>query len=285
MTLLRQRMLEDMQLRGLSPNTQRRYVQAVRLFAQYVGKSPDRITEEELRHYFLYLHNEKRVSRSTATVALCAIKFFYEHTVQRAWPTLELIRPPKEEKLPVVLSVDEVQRVLGCVRLPRYRVCLTTIYAGGLRLREGTSLHVTQIDSARMVLHIQGGKGGKDRLVPLAHGTLTLLRAHWRTHRHPVWLFPARSTQQPSPEPMAVDGVYRAFRAAVAESGIQKPATVHTLRHSWATHLLEAGVNLRVIQAWLGHRSPTTTALYTHLTRKTEALATDVINQLVEPLL
>ena len=284
MTPLRQRMLDDMQLRGLSPNTQRRYVQAVRLFAQHFGKSPDLITEEELRHYFLFLRNDKCVSRSTATVALCAIKFFYEHTVQRAWPTLDFIRPPKEEKLPVVLSGEEVQRVLSCVRLPRYRICLTTIYAGGLRLREGTSLQVTQIDSARMVLHIQGAKGGKDRYVPLADRTLTLLRAHWRTHRHPVWLFPARSAQQPVTEPMAVDGVYRAFRAAVAQSGLQKHATVHTLRHSWATQLLESGVSLRVIQAWLGHRSPTTTARYTHLTRKTADLATDVINQLVEDL-
>jgi integrase/recombinase XerD len=284
MTPLRQRMIDDMQLRGLAPNTQRRYVQAVKLFAQHLGKSPDRITEEELRQYFLYLRNEQRVSRSTATVALCAIKFFYEHPVQRAWPTLEFIRPPKEEKLPVVLSGDEVRRVLSCLRLPRYRVCLTTIYACGLRLQEGTCLQVTQIDSARMVLHVQGGKGGKDRYVPLAHRTLTLLRDHWRTHRHPVWLFPARSSQQPAPEPMAVDGVYRAFRAAVAQSGIQKHATVHTLRHSWATQLLEAGVNLRVIQAWLGHTSPTPTALYTHLTRKPQELTTDVINQLVEDL-
>jgi site-specific recombinase XerD len=278
-------MIDDMQLRGLAPNTQRRYVQAVKLFAQHLGKSPDLITEEELRQYFLFLRNDKCVSRSTATVALCAIKFFYEHTVQRAWPTLDFIRPPKAEKLPVVLSGEEVQRVLSCVRLPRYRICLTTIYACGLRLREGTSLQVAQIDSSRMVLHIQGAKGGKDRYVPLADRTLTLLRAHWRTHRHPVWLFPARSRQQPAPAPMAGDGVYRAFRAAVAQSGIQKPATVHTLRHSWATQLLEAGVSLRVIQAWLGHTSPTTTALYTHLTGKTQERAADVINQLVEDLL
>ena len=118
----------------------------------------------------------------------------------------------------------------------------------------------------------------------MTHRTLNLLRDHWRTHRHPVWLFPAHATQQPSTEPMAVDGLHRAFRLAVAESGIQKHATVHTLRHSWATQLLEAGVNLRVIQAWLGHRSPTTTARYTHLTRKAQALATDVINHLVEGL-
>ena len=285
MTPLRRRMLEDMQLRGFSPSTQRCYVQAVQRFAQHFGKSPDQITEEELRQYFLYLHNEKQVARSTATIALCAIKFFYEQTVQRTWPTLELIRPPKEHKLPVVLSVDEVQRVLGAVRFPHYRVCLTTIYACGLRLREGVHLQVPQIDSARLLLHIQRGKGSKDRYVPLPPRALTLLRAHWLTHRHPVWLFPARGPGLAVTGPMAVEGLGRAFRAAVAACGIQKPATVHTLRHSWATHLLEAGVNLRVIQAWLGHASPTTTALYTHLTRKTEALATDVINQLLEGVL
>ncbi len=282
MTPLRLRMLEDMQLRGLSPITQRCYVQAVQHFAQHFDKSPALISEEELRQYFLYLRNDKRVSRSTATVALCAIKFLFEHTLHRSWPTLAFIRPPKEHKLPAVLSGDEVQRILGCVRLAPYRVCLTTIYAGGLRIREGVYLQVPQIDSSRMMIHIQGGKGGKDRYVPLAPRVLTLLRAHWKTHRHPVWLFPARWTGQDATAPMAVEGVGRAFRGALAECDIQKPATVHTLRHSWATHLLEAGVNLRVIQTWLGHTSPTTTARYTHLTGKTEAQATEAINQVLE---
>src|SRR5688572_4153164 len=136
MTPLRQRMLEDMQLRGLSPTTQRCYLQAVQHFAQHFDTSPDHLTEEDLRQYFLYLRNDIRVARSTATVALCAIKFLYEHTLQRTWPTLELIRPPKEHKLPAVLSVDEVQRILGAVNLAPYRVCLTTIYAAGLRIRE-----------------------------------------------------------------------------------------------------------------------------------------------------
>jgi site-specific recombinase XerD len=285
MTPLRQRMLEDMQLRGLSPITQRCYVQAVQHFAQHFGKSPDRISEEELRQYFLYLRNDKRVARSTATVALCAIKFFYQHTLHRAWPTLEFIRPPKEHKLPVVLSGEEVQRILATVRLPRYRVCLTTIYAAGLRIQEGVQLQVGHIDSSRMMIHIQGGKGGKDRYIPLAPQLLTLLRAHWRTHRHPRWLFPTRSHGHAATPSMAPAGVRDAFHAARVECGIQKPATVHTLRHSWATHLLEAGVNLRVIQTWLGHTSPSTTALYTHLTGKTEAQATAAIKQLLEGLL
>lgn len=285
MTPLRQRMLEDMQLRGLSPKTQRCYVQAVQHFAQHFDKSPALISEEELRQYFLYLRNDKRVSRSTSTVALCAIKFLFEHTLHRAWPMLEFIRPPKQHKLPVVLSVDEVQRILGAVRLPHFRVCLTTIYAAGLRIQEGVQLQVPQLDSSRMMIHIQGGKGGKDRYVPLSPHALTMLRAHWLTHRHPVWLFPARWNGQAATVPMAVEGLGRAFRSAIAECGIQKPATVHTLRHSWATHLLEAGVNLRVIQTWLGHTSPSTTALYTHLTGKTEAQAPEALNRLLEHLL
>ncbi len=289
MTTLRQRMIEDMQLRGLAPRTQQSYVCAVQQLAAHYRKSPEQITEEELRQYFLYLRNEKQVARSTITIALCAFKFLYEHTLQRPWPLLDFIRPPKARTLPVVLSVDEVRRVLAHVRLPHYRVCLTTIYACGLRLLEGVQLQVDQIDSARMHLHIRGGKGGKDRYVPLPQRALTLLRTHWRTHRHPVWLFPARwalitSQPQAATAPMAADGLQRAFRAAVVESGLHKHATVHTLRHSWATHLLEAGVNLRIIQVWLGHRSPTTTARYTHLTRRAEDLATEALNRLLDGL-
>ena len=166
MTPLRQRMIEDMQLRGLSEITQDRYVRAVRQLADHYGKSPDKITEEELRRYFLYLKNEKQASRSTCTVALCGIKFFYEHTLKREWPTLTMIRPPKEHKLPVVLSVDEVQQLLGHVRLYHYRVCLSTIYACGLRVSEGVELQVTQVDGARMLLHVRQGKGAKIATCP-----------------------------------------------------------------------------------------------------------------------
>ncbi|NIS83591.1 MAG: tyrosine-type recombinase/integrase [Anaerolineales bacterium] len=288
MTPLRERMIEDLQLRGLSERTQVAYVRAVRQLAEHYGKSPDQISEEELRQYFLHLKNVKQASRSTITVALCGIKFFYEHTLQRAWPTLGLVRPPRERKLPVVLSAEEVRCILGCLRRPHYRACLSTIYTCGLRLGEGVQLQVPHIDSARMVIHIHKGKGSKDRYVPLPQRTLELLREYWVTHRHPVWLFPARDRRGiPLPAataPMCTGGVQQALGAALQESGIQKPATVHTLRHSWATHLLEAGVNLRLIQTWLGHRSPSSTALYTHLTHKTEILATEAINALMNDL-
>jgi site-specific recombinase XerD len=176
-------MLEDMQLRGLSARTQGAYLLAVRQLAEHFHRSPDQITEEELRQYFLYLANEKRVARATATIALCGIRFFFTHTLQQEWTTLQFIRPRRERKLPVVLSREEVRRALQALREPAYRACLTTIYAGGLRLLEGARLQVAQVDSARMQLLIHG-KGGKDRYVPLAPPTLALLRAHWRT----VWM-------------------------------------------------------------------------------------------------
>jgi integrase/recombinase XerD len=285
MTPLRQRMLDDMQLRGLSPKTQRCYIHAVQQFAIHFHKPPDQITEEELRQYFLYLSIEKRVSPSTVTIALCAIKFLFERTLQRSWPTFDLIRPPQQRKLPAVLSLDEVHHLLGSVRLPQYRACLTTIYAAGLRLGEGVQLRVPQIDSARMLIHVQGGKGAKDRYVPLSPQLLTLLRTHWASHRHPVWLFPTRRrapAQLRATHPLTPRSVEAALTATVRECGFHKHVTVHTLRHSWATHLLEAGVNLRLIQTWLGHSSPTTTALYTHLTPKTEAQATAALTQLLE---
>lgn len=289
MTPLRQRMLEDMQLHGLSDRTQQSYLGAVRQLALHFGKPPDQITEEQLRQYFLFLRNERHAARSTITIALCSIKFLFERTLRRPWPTLALLRPHTEHKLPAVLSIEEVQAILSRIHSARYRVCLSVIYACGLRLMEGVSLTVPQIDSARLLLHIQSGKGNKDRYVPLPQSALLLLRAHWRTHRHPVWLFPAldRATLsvQTATKPMCEDGLQRAFRAAVQEAGIHKHATVHTLRHSWATHLLEAGVSLRQIQAWLGHSSLATTSRYTHLTQSAQQRASQTLDELLSGLL
>lgn len=284
MTALRQHMCEDMQLRGLAARTQESYLAAVQQLALHYDRSPDQISDEELRAYFLYLRNQKRVAPNTANVALNAIKFLYLHTLQRPWPLGDLIRPPKARPLPIVLSPDEVWSVLGQIRRPPYRVCLSVIYACGLRLLEGVRLQVAQIDSARMQLRIQGGKGNKDRYVPLPPRTLTLLRDHWRSHRNPVWLFPSpgpcHDQLASATVPMDESGVQKAFRRAVQAVGLTKPASVHTLRHSWATHLLESGVNVRLIQVWMGHSSLTTTAIYTHCTRKAEELAAAALDQL-----
>ena len=282
MTTLRQKMIEDMQLHGFAERTQDAYLRVVRQLAMYFNKPPDQINEEELRQYFLYLKNDKKAARSTITLALCGIKFFYERTLQRQWATLALLRPPREKKLPVVLSVDEVRQILSRVRRWHYRVCLSTIYACGLRLQEGLHLQISHIDGGRQMVHVCHGKGGKDRYVPLPPPVLVLLRQYWGTHRDPVWIFPSR--QQTVKGPMDASGVQRAFRGALRDSGIQKAATVHTLRHSYATHLLEAGLNLRLIQSYLGHASPTTTAIYTHLTKPSEDLAHQAVNRVMAGL-
>jgi integrase/recombinase XerD len=281
MTALRQKMIEDMQLHGFAPKTQEAYLSAVRQLAKHYRKSPDQIDEEELRGYFLFLKNEKHAARSTCTIALCGIKFFFQHTLGREWKTFDFLRPPREKKLPVVLSVEEVSRILKGVRRYHYRVCLSTIYACGLRLLEGVHLKVSDIDGQRKTLHIHQAKGNKDRYVPLPKACLNMLRHYWCVHRNPLWLFPSRHE---GTKPMHESGLQRAFRAAVRESGIHKKATVHTLRHSYATHLLEAGLNLRIIQSYLGHASPATTAIYTHLTQVSDERTAQTINQVLAEL-
>ena len=216
-------MLEDMQLRGFSARTQECYVAAVRQLAEHFHRSPDHLTEEDLRQYFLYLANEKKVARATATIALGGIRFFFEQPLRREWTTLRFVRPAREHKLPVVLSRDEVRRVLAAVRIPVYRVCLTTIYACGLRLLEGARLEVADVDSARMVVHVHG-KGKQDRYVPLPAPILPGLRAYWGTHRSRAWLFPAptrrglahRLANHGGPSPTVVCRV----RSAAPSSGV-----------------------------------------------------------------
>jgi len=282
-------MIEDMQLRGYSARTQEVYLGAVRQLFEHCHCNPAQLTEEQLRDYFLYLANERKVSRSTTTIALCSIKFFYEHTMKRDWPTLHLVRPRREKKLPVVLSREEVRRILKEVHTPVYRMCLKTIYSCGLRLSEGTHLRVADIDGGRMFVHVHG-KGGKDRYVPLPGPTLVLLRDFWKTHRSRTWLFPAldrpgvkRDTSHDG-GPVTGSSLHQAFKKALKRTGIAKPAHVHSLRHSYATHLLEAGINLRIIQENLGHRSAQTTQVYTHLTREIRDTLSDPLNELMKDL-
>jgi site-specific recombinase XerD len=288
MTPLRQRMIEDLQLRGLSERTQEMSVRAVRQLAEHYHKAPNRITEEELRDYFLSLKNVKHSSRAASTIALCGSKFFYEQTRKREWTTLRFVRPPREQKLPVILSPEEVRAILAHLHLFRYRACLTTIYSCGLRLQAGTHLQVPDIDSARMLVHVRCGTGAKDRSVPLPPRPFTFLRDYWATPRHPLWLFPAPGRSglgmAPASAPMPSNSVQDAFRAARKASGLHTRASVHTLRHSYATPLLEAGVNLRLMQDYFGHASPTTTALYTHLTATADARARETLADLMGDL-
>jgi integrase/recombinase XerD len=282
---LEERYSQDLQLAGLSPRTVEAYTGAIEKLGRHFKKSPEAVSEEELREFFLHRWTVEGVSRSSATISLCAIKYFWEKTLSRPWTAMEFVKPPREQKLPVILATSEVREVLGGVRLARFRVCLTTIYSCGLRLSEGVHLRVEDIDSGRMAVHVRDGKGGKDRYVPLPISTLEKLREFWRTHRNPVFLFPAPErgavAMSVATRPMHHSGVQHALREAVKAAGIHKRVSVHSLRHSWATHCLEAGVNLRLIQAYLGHSSPATTAVYTHLTATANRGAAQAINELM----
>lgn len=198
MTPLRRRMIEDLTLASYAENTIRVYVRAVAQLAAFYGRSPDQLSEEDIRRYLLHLTTVKKVARSTHTVALCGIKFFYERTLGRKWTVFDLARPRKSKKLPVVLSRDEVWEILAHVRNASYRICLTTIYSCGLRLSEGAHLRVEHVDGARRMLRVPG-KGGKERCVPLPEATLELLRQHWRTHKDQSWIFPATHPRSRSP--------------------------------------------------------------------------------------
>jgi len=280
MSAIRQRMIEDMQLHGYSGKTQSAYLGAVRGLAKHYHRSPEDITQEEVRTYFLSLVKDRGVASSTLTIHLCGIKFFFERTLKREWLIFDLVRPKKRKKLPVILSPDEVKLILSLVKTPAVRMALTVIYACGLRLSEGIQLKVQDIDSTRMLVWVRNGKGGKDRCVPLPDRLLELLRAYWVLRRPPLYLFPNRKSH----EPLSATTLQKTFQIVVRQSGIPKEASIHTLRHSYATHLLERGISLRVIQELLGHKSPQTTALYTHLTDKSFHTLAETLNRLVAHL-
>ncbi len=280
MTKLRQRMIEDMQLRGLAASTRQAYVYAVSQLAVYYGRSPDRVSDEELRRYFVYLINERKLAEGTFKPYYYGIRFLYATTLKRSCAVLDQIRCPKRLKLGVVLSVEEVGRLLDAVRDPRGRMCLMVIYACGLRRQEGVCLQVSDICSDRLQLRVRQGKGNKDRYVILPQSTLLALRTYWKIERPSSWLF-VRSDARTH---IAGNWLYKVFKAALTQTDITPEATVHTLRHSYATHLLERGVDLRVIQHLLGHKSPSTTARYTHMTAPTLCAVRNTVDSLMEHL-
>jgi len=284
--VLLESMEKDLRLAGKAERTVEAYTGAVRRLVRRTGKPLGEIEESDVREYLLDMV-EAQVARGTFSINLCGIRFFWKDAQGRDWKIFDLAKPKYDKKLPVVLSRDEVWRILDEVTIDVYRVCLTTIYSCGLRLLEGTTLQVPQIDSARMQLHIHG-KGGRDRYVPLPEGTLLMLRGFWRTHRAPILLFPAitrkglKHSLETEAGPIHRSSLQGAFRRARDKAGIRKKAHIHTLRHSYATHLLEDGVNLRLIQVYLGHSSLRTTQIYTHLTREVCARAKDPVNRLMK---
>jgi integrase/recombinase XerD len=286
-TSLRQRMQQDLQLAGLSERTQEAYLRAVRQLADHFHTPPDRLSEQQVRDYFLHLKNDRKFASASLVIAYSGIKFFYSHTTPRDWPTLQRLRVRKEKRLPDVLSVDEVRRLIAAVRTRHNQAYFWTVYSLGLRLEEGLHLQVGDIDSQRMLVHVRRGKGAKDRYVPLPSRTLKVLRQYWATHRHPEWLFPAtgRDGQQTASadQPMTRSSVQKAMSRVVHELKFQKAISIHSLRHSYATHLLEAGVNLRLIQQYLGHSSLNTTMVYLHLTTASQEQAVARIETLMGP--
>jgi len=283
---LAQRMLQDLQLAGLKERTHESYLRAVRKFAQWLKKSPDQASENDLRRYLLFIKNDQHWEGNTLRVAYSGLKFFYCHTCPREWPTLTKLRVPKQLKLPTVLTIPEVDQLIGAVRKPALKCFFWTVYSLGVRLQEALHLQVSDIDSGRMLVHVRRGKGHKDRLIPLTPQTLQMLRVHWATHRNPQWLFPCegRNHKQSSSatRPMATGTVQDCIAKVVDELGwAKRGVSTHTLRHCYATHLLEAGVNLRQIQKYLGHSSLMTTTIYLHLTTVGEEVAVAKINALM----
>ncbi|MHC5112521.1 MAG: tyrosine-type recombinase/integrase [Planctomycetota bacterium] len=277
MTPLRQRLIQDMQLRGLADSTQRTYVDAIYELAKHFRRPPESLNDKDIREYFHYLTQTRQLAVSTVRTRMFAIRFLFQKTLNREWPVFKLLRSPREKKLPVVLSRDEVWRALNQVRKPVPRMCLTMMYCCGLRASEANHLRAGDIDSQRMVLEVRNGKGAKDRYVPLPQSILDQLRAYWLVERPRHWLFPSDKGNHV----IRRDVMGRALKSAAASAEVTKTISCHTLRHSYATHLLEDGVDIRVIQALLGHTSPRTTFTYMHLTQATMKQVHTAVNQLM----
>jgi len=281
MTSLRQRMTEDIQVRNLSPHTQASYLQQVSLFARHFHTPPERLGPEEIRAYQVYLTNEKRLAPSSILTAVAALRFLYKVTLQKDWRFDAIIPAPKKpQTLPVVLSPEEVVTFLGGVASRKHRVILTTCYAAGLRISEAVRLTLPAIDSARMVVRVEQGKGQKDRYVMLSPRLLDILRDWWRVERPRHWLFPGDRPDRP----ISKAAVEHACQKARRLCGIPKPITPHSLRHAFAVHLLESGTDVRTIQLLLGHRSLATTARYLRLATSTVCATSSPLDLLPRPL-
>ena len=282
-----QKSMRALQLAGMSQSTQECYTRAVRQLVDHYDKTPDQISETEIEDYFLHRKNADKWSAATMRISHCGIRFFFENVLKRDWHIFSYLNAKRGRRLPCILSQEEVFRILDHVTTFHNYTFLSTVYACGLRLSEGLGLQVADIDSQRMMVHVHRGKGAKDRYVPLPHNTLSLLRRYWATHKNPLLIFPARGrggTSAPTAKkPMAIDSVQGSFRRARYDAGIKKRrVSIHTLRHCYATHLLEAGTNPRVIQRYMGHSQLETTMVYFHLTQKGTEDAYKIIDNVMK---
>ena len=281
MTPLRQRMTEDMQVRNLALNTQTSYVRQVSLYARHFNKPPEDLGPEEIRAYQVYLTNEKKLAPGSVLIAVAALRFLYKVSLKRDWPFDEAIPAPKKpQKLPVVLSPEEVLHFLGCLGNTKHRAILTTCYAAGLRISEVLRLRPADIDSQRMVIRVEQGKGQKDRYVMLSPRLLGTLRAWWRAARPKVCLFESDTPGKPIDR----SAVEQACQKARRLSGIRKPITPHSMRHAFAVHLLESGTDVRTIQLLLGHRSLATTARYLRIATSKVCCTSSPLDLLPHPI-
>jgi site-specific recombinase XerD len=281
MTALRKRMIEDMQVRNLSPNTQDAYVQQVALFARYFESSPERLGPEHIRSYQVYLTNERKWQPSSVIVAVAALRFLYGITLQREWRFDTAVPVPKKpQTLPIVLSPEEVMQFLDAVQQKNHHAILSTCYAAGLRISEALRLRPTDIDSKRMVIRVEQGKGHKDRYVMLSTRLLQILRDWWRVEKPRLWLFPSSV----SGRHLTRSAVEKVCRKIHRRSGIEKPITPHSLRHAFAVHLLERGTDVRTIQLLLGHRSLATTTRYLQIATVKVCSTTSPLDLLPQPL-
>jgi len=283
---LQKKMVEDLQLRGYAERTRSSYTRAVRQLTNYWHVPAEEISEQQVRDYFLYCKNDAGWSAATMRVAYSGIKFFYTVTLPMDWETIRLLKIKRLATPPTVLSIDETRLILKTARQPQIKAFLTTVYSCGLRLSEALSLEVGDIDKERMTIRVRDGKGAKERFVPLPESTYLLLRTYWKTHRNPRLIFPALGRRRdggPSAlKPMAQGSVQGALRKILKQlPKIKKHATVHTLRHSYATHLIEAGVNIRIVQQYLGHASLVNTMIYLHVSDLGNDDAAGRINRLM----
>ena len=281
------RFQQDLQLNGLKERTQQSYVRNVRKFSEFLKRDPDSASEDDLRRYLLYIKNDAHWSSSTINVAQQALKRFFTLTCPQSWATLKLVRARGELKLPVVISISEVHTLLKLIEKPSMFCFFTVVYSLGLRLQEALNLHVKDIDSKRMLVHIHRGKGAKDRLVPLPESTLQVLREYYKTHRNKDWIFPTEGknhSQAPTAEnPMSESSVQGTIKAVLEQlNWDNRGISTHTLRHCYATHLLEGGVSIKLIQKYLGHAHLTSTMIYLHVTTVGEENAIAKINTIMK---
>jgi integrase/recombinase XerD len=267
MTYLRKRMLEELQRRNYSSETIRSYLFAVKDFAAYFKNRPDQLGQEHLRQYQLHLLNERKLTVETIVGRIAALRFFFVKVLRRPYREIDLVYPKRPERLPVILSEEEVARLIESASTSYHRVILMTLYGTGLRREELCRLKVTDVDSQRMVIHVRQGKGHKDRDVTLSPRLLEMLRAYWKWRKPNIYLFPSYQRKRRE-QPITSKTVYYAVREAARRAGIKKKVSPHLLRHSWATHLLERGTDLKTIQMLLGHFDLEATTIYLHLSQR-----------------